>query len=131
MDYLRSNNEIYDNPMDYITNYHRWQMRQRYAEQGDDDYIHDLDDYPLYDDNGEEIKMRGRSNRFGHHRFGKISVFEEKFSMASLKMRDYNCIYESLMIIIHNEEKGCIPNYDSTKWQTWVLQRFNMESYED
>ena len=43
---------------------------------------------------------RGSQNRRGFHKFQNIGKLED-FAMAPLKMRDFNCAYESLMVILY------------------------------
>lgn len=76
-----------------------------------------LDDF---DDDLEDL--------IGQHRYSQTDL--EQFAMAPLVMRDFTCIYESLMIIKwHYENNDNPPNITLPDWKLYVLMHFNSEDY--
>jgi len=51
----------------------------------------------------------------------------EQFAMHPLIMRDFTCIYESLMVILWHSEMGRVPRVAGTDWRLYVLLHFNAE----
>lgn len=68
--------------------------------------------------------------RRGYHKFQNLGKLED-FSMQPLKMRDFNCTYESLMVILYLHEVGQLPAKLGANWFHYVLTHFNTESFED
>lgn len=57
---------------------------------------------------------RSSRARFAHHKFQHSNM--DQFSMWPTKMRDYNCVYESLMVIKHMVKYGCLPVNNDRHW---------------
>lgn len=93
------------------------------------------DDYDTYDTQivgykiEDELPEDFGNDLLAYHQFQEQEL-EKIFALRRLQLRDFSCIYESLMVILYFIRCGAEPIKFIDEWAEFVLFRFNQESIE-
>lgn len=92
----------------------------------EDEILTEQDDLDIED---EFLDEDDPDNYRASHTYQEVPL-EQQFSIRPLIMRDFTCIYESLMIVLWHSQNGRAPAVTNNDWRLYVLLHFNEEPIE-
>lgn len=69
------------------------------------------------------------AGRVAFHQFSKLGRFES-IALSPIRLRDFNCVYESLCVIYHIVKFGSEPHPEMSSWSRFVHLMFLSETLE-